>query len=214
MPEITVLFGKPGAGKGTRSEEFLATTDKNYNFLSVGNILRQAVANKTELGLKAEAYMKSGALVPDNVIIPMVIQAIKASKAPIISDGFPRTVAQAAAMLDAGIVPVVIEFYVEDDVVIQRIKDRIVCENKECGKTYTLSSYRPTKVPGICDVCGSHVGRRPDDDPKAMKKRLEVYRDETYPVLDFLRQHSIDVHTIDNTNANTARAQFKELMNG
>ena len=213
MPEIIVLFGKPGAGKGTRSDEFLATTDKTYKLLSVGDTLREALANQTELGLKAESYMKSGALVPDDVIIPMVIDAIKTSTEPIISDGFPRTVGQAQAMLDAGIVPMVIEFYVEDNVVIQRIKDRIVCKNKKCNKTYTLSSYKPPKVPGICDVCGSPVGRRPDDE-LAMENRLEVYRNETLPVLNFLCEHGIDVHTIDNSNAEQARVQFAKLMNG
>lgn len=214
MQDVIVLFGKPGAGKGTRLSEFLDTTDKKFNILSVGNMLRQARAENTELGQKAAQYMDAGGLVPDDIINGIVIEGIKASVDPIISDGFPRTVGQAQAMLDAGILPIVIDFQVEDDVVIQRARDRIVCENKKCGETYTTNDFKPPVVEGICDKCGCHLVRRPDDDPEVVKNRLEVYRNQTLPVLELMESYGVKVYTIDNSDSKKAKVQFTELMNG
>lgn len=214
MQNVYVLFGKPGAGKGTRMDEFLKKTDKKFNILSVGNMLRQARADNTELGKKAAPFMDSGSMVPDDIILGIVIEGIKNSEYPILSDGFPRTVGQAYAMLKAGIVPTIIEFDVEDDVVIQRARDRIVCENKKCGETYTTNAFKPPIVEGICDKCGGRLVRRADDDPEVVKNRLTVYRVETLPVLDVLRKHGITVYTIDNSKPETAKKQFEEIMNG
>ena len=214
MQNVYVLFGKPGAGKGTRMEEFLAKTDKKFKILSVGNMLRQARADNTELGKKAAPFMDSGSMVPDDIILGIVIEGIQNSDCPILSDGFPRTVGQADAMFKAGIIPVVIEFQVEDEVVIQRARDRIVCENKKCGETYTTNDFKPPIVEGICDKCGSHLVRRADDDPEIVKNRLAVYRTETQPVLDVLRKHGVTVYTIDNSKPATAKKQFEEIMNG
>ena len=214
MQSVIVLFGKPGAGKGTRLEEFLATTERKYKILSVGNLLRQAQADKTELGEKAAEYMNSGRLVPDDIINGIVIDGIKNSVEPIISDGFPRTVGQAQAMLEAGIIPVVINFHVEDDVVVQRAKDRIVCENKKCGETYTTNSFKPPVVEGICDKCGSRLVRRHDDLPEVVKNRLSVYHSETLPLLEVFRDYGVRIHKIDNSVPETARIQFAEIMNG
>ena len=214
MQNVYVLFGKPGAGKGTRMDEFLKKTDKKFNILSVGNMLRQARADNTELGKKAAPFMDSGSMVPDDIINGIVIEGIKNSEYPILSDGFPRTVGQAYAMLKAGIVPVVIEFDVEDEVVIQRARDRIVCENKKCSETYTTNNFKPPIVEGICDKCGSRLVRRADDDPEIVRNRLSVYRTETLPVLDVLRKHDVKVYTIDNSKPETAKKQFEEIMNG
>lgn len=214
MQNVYVLFGKPGAGKGTRMEEFLSKTDKKFKILSVGNMLRQARADNTELGKKAAPFMDSGSMVPDDIILGIVIEGIQNSDCPILSDGFPRTVGQADAMIKAGIRPVVIEFQVEDEVVIQRARDRIVCENKKCGETYTTNDFKPPIVEGICDKCGSALVRRADDDPEIVTNRLAVYRTETLPVLDVLRNHGITIHTIDNSKPATAKKQFEEIMNG
>ena len=214
MQNVYVLFGKPGAGKGTRMEEFLSKTDKKFKILSVGNMLRQARADNTELGKKAAPFMDSGSMVPDDIILGIVIEGIQNSDCPILSDGFPRTIGQADAMIKAGIRPVVIEFQVEDEVVIQRARDRIVCENKKCGETYTTNDFKPPIVEGICDKCGSALVRRADDDPEIVTNRLAVYRTETLPVLDVLRNHGITIHTIDNSKPATAKKQFEEIMNG
>ena len=214
MQNVIVLFGKPGAGKGTRLSEFLKTTDKKFNILSVGNMLRQARADNTELGIKAARYMDSGELVPDHIINGIVVDGIKTSTETVICDGFPRSVGQAQAMLDAGIIPIVIDFHVEDDLVIQRARDRIVCENKACGETYTINDFKPPIVESICDKCGSHLVRRPDDDPEVVKNRLEVYREQTIPVLELMERYGAKVYTIDNSDSKKSMIEFTKLMNG
>lgn len=214
MQNVIVLFGKPGAGKGTRLSEFLKTTDKKFNILSVGNMLRQARADNTELGLKAARYMDSGELLPDHIINGIVVDGMKTSTETVISDGFPRSVGQAQAMLDAGIIPIVIDFHVEDDLVIQRARDRIVCENRACGETYTINDFKPPIVEGICDKCGSHLVRRSDDDPEVVKNRLEVYREQTIPVLELMERYGAKVYTIDNSDSKKSMIEFTKLMNG
>lgn len=210
MVKAYSLFGPPGAGKGTRWAEYEANTDICYNNVSVGNLLRKNVAAGTPLGKAAKSYMDSGALVPDDIINGIIIDEIKNSSAPVVLDGFPRTVGQAQAMLDAGIFPVVIYFYVDDKVVLQRAANRLVCK---CGETYTTDSFKPPIVEGICDKCGSKLGRRDDDDPEVVKNRLNVYRRETLPVLDVFRNRNVTIFEIENSNAVEARKQFAEIMN-
>ena len=136
MENVIVLFGKPGAGKGTRLSEFLEGREEQFEVLSVGNLLRKARKEQTELGKKASYYMDAGLLVPDDIINAIVIEGLKSAKKTIFTDGFPRTVAQAEAMLQAGIRPaVVVEFWVTDEVVVERSHNRIVCES--CGEPYT-----------------------------------------------------------------------------
>lgn len=211
MQSVTVLFGKPGAGKGTRLSEFLETTDKEFKILSVGNLLRQARSERTELGKKAATYMDAGLLVPDDIINEIVIDGICESSEPIISDGFPRTIGQAQAMLEAGIKPTVVDFYVDDDVVLERAQNRIVCEN--CGEPYTTNEFKHPKVDGICDKCGGHLCKRSDDSPEVTKNRLDVYKRETLPVLNLFKENHVNVYTINNDNkSEDAKIQFAKLM--
>lgn len=210
MKNVFVLFGKPGAGKGTRLYEFLEGRKEQFEVLSVGNLLRNARKDQTELGKKASYYMDAGLLVPDDIINAIAIEGIKSAQKPIFTDGFPRTVAQAEAMLNAGISPVVIEFYVDDEVVVERSRNRIVC--KSCGETYTRTGFKPSKVEGICDKCGSELVRRPDDEETVVRNRLEVYQNETYPALHFLESLGIQTFTIDNCDAENASRLFAELV--
>ena len=210
MARVYCFIGAPGAGKGTRWSEYEATTDILYNNLSVGNLLRKNVAEQTPLGKAAKSYMDSGALVPDDIINNIVIDDIKNSSTPVVLDGFPRTVGQAQAMLEAGINPIVIYFYVDDVVVIKRAANRLVCK---CGETYTTDAFKPPIVAGICDKCGGQLGRRADDAPEVVRKRLEVYRSETLPVLDVFRHHNVTIHEVNNNNAIEARRQFAAIMN-
>jgi len=197
MKNVIVLFGKPGAGKGTLLSKFLEGREERFEVLSVGNLLRRARKEQTELGKKAGTYMDSGQLVPNEIINEIVIQGIKAAKKPVITDGFPRNVLQAQAMLDAGVYPDrVIEVYVDDEVVIQRAKDRIVCEG--CGEPYTTNDFNPPKVEGICDKCGCKLSKRKDDEEPVVRKRLQVYQDETHPALKILRDENVKIFTIDN----------------
>lgn len=211
MGKVIVLFGKPGAGKGTRLSEFLKGREDQYDVLSVGNLLRKARKDQTELGKRAESYMDSGQLVPDDIINAIVIEGLKNAEKPIFTDGFPRTVAQAKAMLQAGIYPaIVIEFWVDDEVVVERSRNRIVCES--CGEPYTLSDFKPPKVEGICDKCGGKLIRRSDDEEDVVRKRLEVYQNETYPVKKVLVDEEVIVATINNSDAETAQTHFEFFL--
>ena len=210
MENVIVLFGKPGAGKGTRLSEFLEGREEQFEVLSVGNLLRKARKDQTELGKKASYYMDAGLLVPDDIINAIAIEGLKSAKKPIFTDGFPRTVAQAEAMLRAGISPLVIEFYVDDEVVLERSRTRIVCP--VCGETYTLNDFKPPKEVGICDKCSAFLMKRPDDDENVVRNRLEVYEKETYPVLHFLETLGFRIFTIDNCDAESASKMFAELV--
>ena len=211
MKDVIVLFGKPGAGKGTRLSEFLEGRSDQFEVLSVGNLLRKARAEQTELGKKASAYMDAGQLVPDNIINAIAIEGIKNAEKPIFTDGFPRTVAQAKAMLAAGVYPsIVVEFWVEDELVVERSRNRIVCPS--CGEPYTLGDFKPPKVKGICDKCNNALVTRADDAEAVVRRRLEVYQDETYPVLQVFVSAGIPVFTINNSDAETAQTRFAVLM--
>jgi len=212
MERIIILFGKPGAGKGTRLSKFLEGKEEQYEVLSVSSLLRKERKEQTELGKKAEYYMDSGLLVPDQLINEIVIKAIKKAEKTVVIDGFPRTVGQARAMLASGINRTkveVIELYVDDDIVIQRAKDRIVCE--KCGESYTTNEFKKPKKEGVCDKCGGILVRRKDDDEDVVKKRLKVYENETYPVLKVLENSAIRISTLDN-HSKEAGLKFEILM--
>ena len=207
---IIILLGKPGVGKGTRLGKFLEEKEGVFEVLSVGNLLRKAIKEQTELGKQAESYMDSGALVPDEIINDIVIDAMRKANKPIITDGFPRTVGQATAMLEAGILPRnVIELYVDDEVVIQRAKDRIVCGN--CGEPYTTNDFKPPRTQGVCDKCGGALVRRTDDKKEVVEERLRVYQERTYPVVKFLYENGVQIDTIDNSSPD-AGEKFAKLL--
>ena len=122
------IDGMPGVGKGTQLNYFLAGREDRYGVVAVSGLLKQQIANNTELGQKAKSYMDAGQLVPDDLIISMVISELATSEKIVFLDGFPRTVPQAKAMLEAGIVPtMVIEFYLEEEIILERLRNRIVC---------------------------------------------------------------------------------------
>ena len=217
--KVIVLFGKPGAGKGTRLSEFLEGREENYCVLSVGNLLRKARKDQTELGKQAAKYMDAGKLVPDEIINAIVLEGIKKEQKPVITDGFPRTVAQAEAMLKAGIIPsAVIEFCVDDEVVLQRARDRIVCE--ACGEPYTTNDFKAPKKAGICDKCGANLIKRKDDEEETVRNRLDVYQQETYPVLEVFTKANVEISSINNTSPDSQKKfeeikkKFEEIMLG
>jgi len=178
-----ILLGAPGAGKGTQAE---VICDKlQIPAISTGNILREAVKNGTELGIKAKGYMESGALVPDEVVIGILKDRIAEDdcKNGFILDGFPRTVPQAEALEKMGVViDKVIEIFVPDEKIEQRLSGRRVCE--ACGASYHVD-YKPSKVEGVCDKCGGKTVQRKDDQPETIKERLRVYHEQTAPLKDY-----------------------------
>ncbi len=178
-----ILLGAPGAGKGTQAE--VISEKLGIPQISTGNILREAVKNGTECGLKAKSFMESGALVPDEVVIGILKDRIAEPdcKKGFILDGFPRTVPQAEALERMGVnIDKVLSIDVEDETIQNRISGRRVCE--KCGASYHIQ-FNPTKTEGICDKCGGNAVQRKDDAPETVIERLKTYHVQTAPLADF-----------------------------
>jgi len=178
-----ILLGAPGAGKGTQAE--VISEALNIPQISTGNILREAVKNGTEYGLKAKAAMDSGALVSDDIVIGILKDRIACDdcKGGFILDGFPRTVPQAEALDAMGVtIDKVIEISVPDETIKQRVSGRRVCSG--CGATYHVE-FKPSKVEGKCDKCGGETIIRKDDQPETVLERLDVYHKQTAPLKDY-----------------------------
>jgi len=191
---IVILFGPPGAGKGTQAQRI--EKQKGLVQLSTGDMLRAAVAAKTEMGVAAKAKMDAGQLVSDDIVIGIIRDRIKEDdcKNGFILDGFPRTVAQAEALdgmlSEQGLkLNAVIEMKVDDNALVDRIAGRYTCA--KCNEGYHDTNLKP-KVEGVCDVCGStEFKRRPDDNAETVGKRLEEYYAQTAPVLPYYADKGI-----------------------
>jgi adenylate kinase len=180
-----VFLGAPGAGKGTQAD--YVAEKLGIPTISTGNMLRAAVKNKTQIGLEAKKFMDSGKLVPDDVIIGIVAERLKEDdcKVGCILDGVPRTIAQAEAMEKFGVaVDAAVLIDVPDEVIEKRMSGRRTCH--DCGAYYHVEA-KPPKQEGICDVCGCELEIRKDDLPETVRHRLEVYHQETEPLVDFYR---------------------------
>lgn len=180
-----ILLGAPGAGKGTQAE--MLTRLYDIPCISTGNILREHISKNTELGQKAKAYMDQGKLVPDSLIIELVKSRITQDdcKNGMIFDGFPRTIPQAEAldvMLKELNIPIdfVINVDVADELIIERMAGRTVCPS--CGASYHKVN-KPSKVSGKCDFCSNDLVQREDDKAETVKKRLDVYHEQTEPLI-------------------------------
>lgn len=181
-----ILLGAPGAGKGTQAE--VICEKLNIPAVSTGNILRAAVKNGTEMGLKAKEYIEKGALVPDSVIIGIIKERLAEPDCAngFILDGVPRTVAQAEALEQMGIViDKVVDLEVADEIIMNRLSGRRVCG--ACGASYHVDN-KPSKVDGVCDHCGGELSIRKDDQPETVKDRLKTYHELTEPLIEFYRQ--------------------------
>ena len=178
-----ILLGAPGAGKGTQAE--VICKELNIPTISTGNMLRAAVKAGTEYGLKAKAAMDAGALVSDDIVIGILKDRIAEPDAQngFILDGFPRTVPQAEALDAMGVtIDKVVEINVPDETIKQRLSGRRVC--LDCGATYHVD-FKPSKVEGICDVCGKELVIRKDDQPETVISRLKTYHEQTAPLKDY-----------------------------
>lgn len=178
-----IFLGAPGAGKGTQAE--VVCKELNIPAISTGNMLREAVKNGTEAGLKAKSFMDAGELVPDEVVIGILKDRIAQPDAQngFILDGFPRTVEQAEALDQMGVnIDKVVEINVSDEAITARMSGRRVCEG--CGNSYHIE-FKPTKVEGICDACGAKVVQRIDDKPETVQARLKTYHEKTAPLKDY-----------------------------
>ena len=178
-----ILLGAPGAGKGTQAE--LLMEKLHIPGISTGNMLREAMKNGTEVGVKAKYYMDNGLLVPDEVIMDIVAERVTQPDCAngFILDGVPRTLAQAEALLERGVqIDHVVSIEIGDSVIEGRMTGRRVCGN--CGASYHIEA-NPSKVEGKCDLCGSELVIRKDDAPETVRRRLVVYHEQTEVLKDF-----------------------------
>lgn len=181
-----IFLGAPGAGKGTQAEIIAAKL--NIPTVSTGNIIREALANGTEMGLKAKAFIEAGKLVPDDVVIGIIKERLvkEDCNGGFILDGFPRTIPQAEALNNMGIIiDRVVDIDVPDQSVVNRMSGRRVC--KGCGASYHIEN-KPSKVDGVCDSCGGELYVRKDDAPETVLDRLKVYHEQTEPLKDYYKE--------------------------
>ena len=175
-----ILLGAPGAGKGTQAE--IISEKYNIPTISTGNIIRAALKNGTEMGLKAKAYIDSSRLVPDDVVIGIIKERLADDDCQngFILDGFPRTIPQAEALDQMGIIiDAALSIEVSDREIVKRMSGRRVCE--KCGASYHIEFKKPTKD-GVCDACGGALVIRKDDEPDTVLDRLDIYHKQTEPL--------------------------------
>src|SRR4051794_24909330 len=187
-----VLVGAPGSGKGTQAE--LLVKRLGLAYVGTGAILRDAIARKTPMGLRVQPLMERGLLVPDAVVNGVVSELLQQKDAPqrFVLDGYPRTVAQAAAFDDllAKIdlqLDGVVSFAISDDEVVRRISSRRCCSSPECGTCYNLTT-RQSKVGGVCDKCGSPLMLRDDDQEETVRRRLDEFHKNTDALIEHYRR--------------------------
>lgn len=188
-----VMLGGPGAGKGTQAKQIAAKF--NIPHISTGDIFRANIKNGTELGKKAKGYMDQGLLVPDELTCDLVVDRIAQDDAKdgYVLDGFPRTIPQAEALTKAlnargEALDYAIDIEVPDENIVKRMGGRRACLG--CGATYHLM-FNPPKKEGICDVCGKELILRDDDKPETVQKRLNVYHDQTQPLIQYYSEAGI-----------------------
>ncbi len=204
-----IFLGPPGAGKGTLAG--LVSEEHGIPQISTGDLFREAVRNGTELGRKAKAIMDRGELVPDSLTVDLVKERLSRPDARkgFILDGFPRTVPQADALQALAPIDRVINFLAEDDIVIRRLSGRRVCRN--CGAIYHVENI-PPKVEGVCDRCGGKLYIRSDDQIDAIRRRLEVYRVQTEPLIQYYRQRGKLVDIDSSADPAHTLAQLRSVL--
>lgn len=188
-----IMLGAPGAGKGTQAKKIAAKYQIPH--ISTGDIFRANIKNNTELGMKAKAFIEAGGLVPDEITIGMLLDRIHEADCGkgYILDGFPRTIPQAESLTKAlGDMGESIDFAlnvdVPDELILKRMTGRRACLS--CGATYNVDTS-PSKKEGVCDVCGKELVIRDDDKPETVKKRLEVYYEQTQPLIEYYKKAGV-----------------------
>lgn len=200
-----ILLGVPGIGKGTYAS-FLSER-YNIHHTSSGDLFREAVEKKTEIGKKAEKYMNEGKLVPDEITIPFVKERLEKEdcKQGFFLDGYPRTIPQAEALDKFKKIDKVLNFVASEDIIMDRLGGRRTC--KECGSTFHVKN-RPPKVRGVCDNCGGELYQREDDTPGAIKKRNREYEMKTMPLIEYYTKKGLLV----NIDANPPIEEVKKII--
>ncbi len=183
-----IIFGAPGAGKGTYSSRLQAKL--GVDVIAMGDIFRESVKQDSALGRKVKSYVEKGALVPDDVVVEVLKDRL--AKVPkgkgFILDGFPRTIEQAKTLEGITKIDVILQLDVPDEIIIQRLSSRRIC--KKCGEVYNIRFLKP-KVEGVCDKCGGELYQRADDNPEVIKNRLQVYKDQTEPLIEYYKEKNV-----------------------
>ena len=191
-----VFMGPPGIGKGT----YASAVSKKYGIphISTGDIFREEIKKGSPLGLKVKEYVSRGELVPDDIVIEVVRRRLSREdcKKGFILDGYPRTLRQAEALDEITKIDLVLNFVAPDEIIIERVSGRIICS--KCGAIYH-EKWRPPRKPGVCDVCGGRVIKREDDRPEVVKHRLELYKRQFAPIIEYYRRKGllVDVDASD-----------------
>lgn len=213
-----VMLGAPGSGKGTAAKILAQKT--NLPHISTGDMFREQIKKGTELGKLADSYMSNGKLVPDEVTINIVKDRLTwdDTKNGVILDGFPRTKMQAEALDEilaqqGKKVDIVPELIIPDNIIIDRILNRETCSNKECGAIYN-TKYKPSKVAGVCDVCGATLVSRTDDNEETIKNRLEVYRQNSKDLIEYYNEKGVltPITPEDPTAENASEQAVEEIL--
>lgn len=207
-----IIMGAPGSGKGTTAT--VIREKYSLDHISTGDLFRYNIKENTPLGIEAKSYIDKGALVPDDVTVRMVedrLGKIEDGKGFIL-DGFPRTIAQAEALdkiLDSMGKKIDAVMYVvtDDDVIMDRVTTRRVCE--KCGASFNVK-YMPSKVEGVCDNCGGKTIRRSDDNPETVQSRLDTYRKNTAPLIDFYNARGLIVEGNNNISSDDCIKAIEE----
>ena len=183
-----IIFGAPGSGKGTYASRLQSKL--GVDVITMGDIFREIIKENTPLGRKVKGFVEKGLLVPDDVVVEVLKQRLaKISKGKgFILDGYPRNLDQAKALESLPRIDIIIQLIVPDWIIIERLSTRRIC--KSCGEVYNIRYLKP-KADMICDKCGGPLYQRPDDTPEVIKKRIEVYEQQTQPILQYYREKGI-----------------------
>jgi len=195
-----IIFGAPGSGKGTYASRLQIKL--GVEVISMGDIFRELMKEESDLGREVKYYVEKGLLVPDEIVVEVLKKRL--SKIPpekgYILDGFPRTLEQAKTLETIAKLDVILLLMVPDWMIIERLSSRRICQN--CGTVYNLRFLKP-KVDGICDKCGGPLYQRSDDNPEVIKKRLQIYQDQTSPLLQHYKEKKVPFIVSNTTSLET-----------
>ena len=208
-----IIFGAPGAGKGTYSSRLQSKL--GVDVIAMGDIFRENLKAGTPLGKKVKDYVEKGLLVPDDIVIDVLKKRL--AKVPkekgFILDGYPRTIDQAKVLEDIAKIDVILLQMVPDWIIIERLSSRRIC--KSCGAVYNIRFLKP-KVDGVCDKCSGSLYQRSDDTPEVIKRRLQVYQEQTSPLLQHYKEKNVSfivssITEIDTPPETVVETMLKEL---